>query len=66
MQATERFRLWQELLLPCADAFTYPGVQRFPEWLTGRVLNVEEPTLTPSLVGLGRTQDGKALASFAA
>ena len=39
MQATELFRLWQELLLPCADAFTYPGFQRFSEWLTGLVLN---------------------------
>src|SRR5438034_10621151 len=65
MQATELFRLWQELLLPCADAFTYPGFQRFQEWLTGLVLNVEEHTITQSLVGLGRTQDCKALESFA-
>src|SRR5947208_16813068 len=65
MQATELFRLWQELLLPCADAFTYPGFARFQEWLTGLVLNVEEHTITQSLVGLGRAQDWKALASFA-
>src|SRR4051794_41926603 len=65
MQATDLFRLWQELLLPCAAAFTYPGFQRFQEWLTGLVLNVEEHTITQSLVGLGRTQDWKALESFA-
>src|SRR5262249_35451164 len=65
MQATELFRLWQELLLPCADAFTYPGFQRFQQWLTGLVLNVEEHTITQSLVGLGRPQDWKALESFA-
>src|SRR2546427_9250958 len=65
MQATELFRLWQELLLPCADAFTYPGFQRFSEWLTGLVLNVEEHTITQSLVGLGRATDWKAVESFA-
>src|SRR5437870_2013431 len=65
MQATELFRLWQELLLPCADAFTYPGFARFQEWLTGLVLNVEEHTITQSLIGLGRPEDWKALESFA-
>ena len=65
MQATELFRHWQELLLPCADAFTYPGFQRFQQWLTGLALNVEEHTITQSLVGLGRPQDWKALESFA-
>src|SRR5438067_4999075 len=64
MQATDLFRLWQELLLPCADAFTYPGFQRFQEWLTGPVLNVAEHAITQSPVGLGRTQDWKALESF--
>src|SRR3954447_13719722 len=65
MQATELFRRWQELLLPCADAFTYPGFQRFQEWLTGLALNVEGHTITQSLVGLGRPGDGKALESSA-
>src|SRR5438067_6690140 len=65
MQATELFRLWQELLLPCADAFTYPGFRRFTEWLTGLVLNVEEHTITQSLIGLNRAGDWKAVESFA-
>jgi hypothetical protein len=65
MQATELWKHWQDLLQPCADAFTYPGFQRFQEWLTGLVLNVEEHTITQSLVGLDRPHDWKALESFA-
>jgi hypothetical protein len=66
MQATQLWQHWQALLEPFADAFTYPGFQRFREWLTGLVLNVEEHTITQSLVGLGRPEDWKALESFAA
>jgi hypothetical protein len=65
MEATQLWAHWQELLAPCADAFTYPGFQRFTEWLTGLVLNVEEHTITQSLVGLGRAADWKAVESFA-
>jgi hypothetical protein len=65
MQATELFAHWQELLEPFADAFTYPGFQRFSEWLTGLVLNVEEHTITQSLIALGRAGDWKALEEFA-
>jgi hypothetical protein len=65
MQATELWTHWQELLEPCAQAFSYWGFQRFTEWLTGLALNVEEHTITQSLVGLGRTGDWKALESFA-
>ncbi len=65
MQATELFSHWQELLAPFADAFTYPGFQRFQEWLTGLALNVEEHTITQSLLGLDRAGDWKALESFA-
>src|SRR5437764_1002681 len=65
MQATELWTHWQELLEPCAEAFTYWGFQRFTEWLTGLALNVEEHTITQSLVGLARPGDWKALESFA-
>ena len=65
MHATELWRHWQALLAPCADAFTYPGFQRFTEWLTGLALNDEAHTITQSLVGLGRPADWKALESFA-
>ena len=35
------------------------------EWVTGLALNVEEQTITQSLVGLDRPEDWKALESFA-
>src|ERR1700739_1975268 len=65
MQATDLFNHWQELLQPCADAFMPRGFQLFTEWLTGLALNVEEHTITQSLVGLDRPADWKALESFA-
>jgi DDE superfamily endonuclease len=65
MQATQLWAHWQDLLCPCADAFTADGFRRFTEWLTGLALNVEEHTITQSLIGLDRPQDGKALETFA-
>jgi hypothetical protein len=65
MHATDLWRHWQDLLRPCAAAFTAGGFRRFTEWLTGLALNVEEHTITQSLVGLGRPQDWKALETFA-
>jgi hypothetical protein len=65
MHVTDLVQHWQQLLAPFADAFTYWGFRRFQEWLTGLVLNVEEHTITQSLVGLGRPQDWKAVESFA-
>src|SRR4029077_1710809 len=64
MHATRLWSHWQDLLEPYRDTFTYPGGQRFLEWLTGLTLNVEEHTVTQALVGLGRPQDWKALESF--
>ena len=65
MQATEVWSHWQALLAPCGQAFTYWGFRRFSEWVTGLALNVEEHTITQSLVGLDRAADWKALESFA-
>src|SRR5262245_6145214 len=59
------WQLWQALLLPFAWCFTRPGFRRFAEWVTGLALNVEEHTITQSLVGLGRAGDWKALEAFA-
>jgi hypothetical protein len=64
MQATQLWSHWQDVLSPFAVAFTAPGWRRFEEWITGLVLNVEEHTVTQSLVGLERTGDWKALESF--
>src|SRR4051812_27476619 len=65
MQAIWLWPLWQAALLPLAAGFTRRGKQRFVQWATGLALNVEEHTITQSLVGLGRPADWKALESFA-
>ena len=65
MNATQLWLLWQGILVPLAAGFTRRGQQRFVEWATGLALNVEEHTITQSLVGLDRPQDWKALEAFA-
>jgi Transposase DDE domain len=65
LQATELWSHWQALLQPCAEAFSSWGFQRFTEWVTGLALNVEEHTITQSLVSLNRADDWKAVESFA-
>jgi hypothetical protein len=65
MQATWLWSLWQELLQPFACAFTRLGFARFVEWITGLAINVEEHTITQSLIGLDRTADWKAVEAFA-
>jgi hypothetical protein len=65
MEATYLWELWQELLRSYRGAFTQPGWRRFVEWVTGLALNVEEHTITQSLIGLDRPQDWKALETFA-
>jgi len=65
MQATWLWSLWQSVVTSLALGFTRRGAQRFAEWVTGLALNVEEHTVTQSLVALGRPQDWKALESFA-
>lgn len=64
-QATLVWSLWQRLLKPFAAAFTRPGHRRFVEWVTALVLNVEEHTITQSVVAVERVDDWKALESFA-
>jgi len=64
-QATRLWNLWQGLLMPFVRAFTRPGHRRFVEWVTALALNVEEHTITQSVVTLERTADWKALESFA-
>jgi hypothetical protein len=64
-QATLLWTLWQALLTPFAAVFTRPGHRRFVEWITALALNVEEHTITQSVVAIERTADWKALESFA-
>jgi hypothetical protein len=66
MNVTQFWLLWQAIVLPLALGFgSRRGQQRFVEWVTGLALNVEEHTITQSLIGLDRPQDWKALESFA-
>jgi hypothetical protein len=64
-QATLVWSLWQSLLSSFAAVFTRRGYRRFVEWITALVLNVEEHTITQSVVAIERTADWKALESFA-
>src|SRR4051794_15460456 len=64
-QATLLWSLWLRLLQPFASAFTRPGHRRFVEWVTALVLNVEEHTITQSVVAIERLADWKAIESFA-
>jgi len=65
MSATWLWPVWQAIVLAMAWGFTRRGQQRFVRWVTGLALNVEEHTVTQSLVALGRASDWKALESFA-
>lgn len=65
MHAIRLGPLWQAQLDPYDRCFTRPGFRDFTLWVTGLALNVEEHTITQSLVGLDRPQDWKALESFA-
>jgi hypothetical protein len=53
------------LLSSFAWAFTRRGYRRFVEWITALALNVEEHTVTQSVVAIERVADWKALESFA-
>src|SRR6202140_2771258 len=64
MKANWLWSLWQGILLSMALGFSRQGEKRFVEWATGLALNIEEHTITQSLVGLDRPQDWKALESF--
>jgi hypothetical protein len=64
-QATLVWSLWLRLLKPFASAFTRPSHRRFVEWVTALALNVEEHTITQSVVAIERLADWKALESFA-
>src|SRR5439155_19991770 len=57
--------IWQALLQSFAWAFTRPGHRRFAEWVTALALNVEEHTVTQSVLAIERPADWKAMESFA-
>jgi hypothetical protein len=63
--ATKLWSLWQALLKPFALAFTRPGHRRFFEGITAMALNVEEHTVTQSVLTIERPADWKAMETFA-
>jgi hypothetical protein len=65
MDATLLWSLWQDLLRSFRFAFSAPGWHHFVEWITGLALNCEEHTITQSLVAIDRTEDWKAVETFA-
>jgi hypothetical protein len=65
IDATRLWALWQALLRPFHRAFTRPGHRRFVEWVTALALNVEEHTITQSVLAVERPADWKALETFA-
>src|SRR5258708_32073029 len=64
MHPNRLWSTWLSLVLELAGGFTRPGRRRLVEWLTGLAFNVEEHTITQSLIGLDRPQDWRALGSF--
>jgi hypothetical protein len=64
-EATRLWSIWQGLLSPFAWAFTKAGYRRFAEWITALALNVEEHTITQSVLAIERPDDWKAMESFA-
>ena len=53
--ATLLWSIWQALLGRFAWGFSRPGHRRFAEWITAMALNVEEHTITQSILGPGAT-----------
>jgi hypothetical protein len=63
--ATLLWSIWLTLLAPFACAFSRRGYRRFVEWITALAINVEEHTITQSVLALERPADWKAMESFA-
>src|SRR4051794_21408314 len=63
--ATLTWSIWQALLTSFEAAFSRRGFRRFAEWITALAINVEEHTITQSVLALERPGDWKALESFA-
>jgi hypothetical protein len=64
-EATLTWSIWQALLNAFACCFTRRGFPHFAEWITAMALNVEEHTITQSVLALDQPGAWKALESFA-
>jgi DDE superfamily endonuclease len=63
--ATQLWSIWQALLQRFAWGFSQRGFLRFAEWITAMAINVEEHTVTQSVLALQLPFDWKAMESFA-
>jgi DDE superfamily endonuclease len=63
--ATRVWSIWQGLLACFVPGFTRRGFRRFAEWITAMAINVEEHTVTQSVLAVERPADWKAMESFA-
>jgi hypothetical protein len=63
--ATLVWSIWKDLLSAFSWVFTKPGFPRFAEWITAMAINVEEHTVTQSMLAIDRAADWKAMESFA-
>ncbi len=64
-EAKLTWSIWQDLLNAFAWALTRRGFHRFAEWITAMALNVEEHTITQSVLTLELPAACKALEFFA-
>ncbi|MGZ3389268.1 MAG: hypothetical protein ACXVCF_06710, partial [Isosphaeraceae bacterium] len=64
-EAKLTWSIWQALLNAFAWAFSRHGFHRFTEWITAMALNVEEHTITQSVLALEQPAAWKALEAFA-
>ena len=64
-EATLTWSTWQALLNAFACCFTRRGFPRFAEWITAMAINVEEHTITQSVLALEQPGAWKALETFA-
>jgi len=64
-EVTLTWSIWQALLNAFACGFTRRGFPHFAEWITAMALNVEEHTITQSVLALDQPGAWKSLESFA-
>ena len=64
-EATLTWSIWQALLNTFTWTFTRRGFHRFAQWITAMALNVEEHTITQSVLALEQPAVWKSLESFA-
>ena len=64
-EAEPTWSTWQALLNAFAWAFTRRGFHRFAERITALAINVEEHTITQSVLALEQPADWKARQAFA-